>query len=224
MSARLSQLDHLVVVARTLEEGAAHVAGQLGAQAVDGGSHPFMGTHNKLLNLWGGSYLEIIACDPAAAAARPRWFGLDDARLRQRLDKHGPFLAHWVARVERPRSLQRWQRQYPERLAPVLPMTRGAFAWHITVPDDGALPGWNGAGDGIVPTLIQWDLPHHPAAALPATGIALKSLRGFHPRAEALRDHLRWLGAKQLIALETNLGEPALIAEFDTPDGVRTLK
>ncbi len=29
-----------------------------------GGAHPLMRTHNRLLNLWGGVYLEVIAIDP----------------------------------------------------------------------------------------------------------------------------------------------------------------
>jgi Glyoxalase-like domain len=237
MTRQLTELDHLVVAARTLEEGAQYVADALGVEPADGGRHPGMRTHNRLLGLWGGLYLEIIAPEPDAdapggGATRPRWFGLDEPVTRTRLEQ-GPFLAHWVARVERPRDLGQWQRQYPDRLPPVIPMTRGDYAWHICVPEDGALPGWvdttsahgaRGAGFGIVPTLIQWDLPRHPAAALPPTGIALKSLRGYHPEAETLRPYLAWLGAQRLIELDGSLVEPALVAEFETPDGVRALQ
>lgn len=302
MTRQLTYLDHLVVAARSLDEGAQYVADTLGATPVAGGRHPGMRTHNRLLGLWGGIYLEIIAPEPDDADApagdganggvRPRWFGLDEPAMRARLEK-GPFLAHWVARVERPRQLSLWQRQYPHRLPPVIPMTRGDYAWHITVPEDGALPEWvdpshagataddtaaatadstaahhepaggtgpqptddthviadgsesaaseragsapviasgpsararRGPGHGIVPTLIQWDLPHHPAAALPETGIALKSLRGCHPHADALRPHLQWLGAAHLIDLDGSSPEPALVAEFETPAGVRVLR
>jgi hypothetical protein len=74
-----------------------------------------MGTHNRVMGLYGGLYLEVIAIDPSAAAPdRPRWFGLDGDLMRQRL-RDGPFLAHWAARVERPADLSRWQAQYPDR-------------------------------------------------------------------------------------------------------------
>jgi hypothetical protein len=35
---------------------------------------------------------------------------------------------------------------------------------------------------------------------------------------------LRWLGAAHLIELQPTEGAPALVAEFETPDGLRTLK
>lgn len=221
------KLDHLVVAADTLEAGEAHVIEQLGLTDVvpqRGGKHTRMGTHNSLLGLWGGAYLEIIAIDPdAPAPAQPRWFGLDDETVRERLAR-GPYLAHWVARVERPRSLTRWQSQYPQRLAPVLPMQRGRFAWQIGVPADGTLPSWQGAGQGVVPTLIQWDTPDHPADALPKSDCAVRLLRGFHPQADTVGDHLRWLGADALIGVEATLVEPSLVADIDTPAGPRTLR
>jgi hypothetical protein len=218
MNTRTLSLDHLVIAARTLDEGAQFIATTLGATPVAGGAHPLMRTHNRLLNLWGGTYLEVIAIDPDASGApaqpRARWFALDDPATRARLER-GPYLAHWVARVERPRSLARWQAQYPERIAPIVPMTRGEFAWSLCVPQDGAFPSWHGAGDGLMPTLIQWDTPRHPAAQLPPTGLRLASLNGWHPRADELRAQLDWLGVSPLIRLEATDGEPMLAAEIE---------
>jgi len=223
-------LDHLVIAAATLEAGAQHVAEALGVPAQPGGAHPGMGTHNRLLGLFGGIYLEIIAIDPAAPApARPRWFGLDSEAVQARL-REGPFLLNWAARVARPADLSLWQSQYPARIAPVIPMTRGDLRWRITVPEDGSLPGWSAdedgpavAGDGVLPTLIQWDVPLHPSARLPGQGLALRALRGRHPQAARLGRALQWLGGGALIALEP--GDKAeLSAEIETPDGVRTLR
>lgn len=226
-SANALKLDHLVVAAATLEAGEQHVAEQLGIDVSAlqrGGRHPGMGTHNSLLGLWGGRYLEVIAPDPQAEPpARHRWFALDQDDMRARLAQ-GPFLAHWVARVERPRHLATWQRQYPERIPPVIAMTRGAYRWHIAVPDDGALPAWQTAGQGVLPTLIQWDTPTHPAATLSDSGCALKRLRGFHAQAETIRAHLRWCGGESLVELEPTLVEPSLAAEIETPAGLRTLR
>lgn len=228
------ELDHLVVAARTLEEGARYIADTLGVEPAAGGRHAAMGTHNRLLGLWGGAYLEVIAIDPDAESGRagrdagelpvrPRWFALDDPAMRARLE-HGPYLAHWVARVPRPKDLGRWQSQYPARIARVIPMERGELTWRLTVPEDGAFPSWDGIGEGVLPTLIQWDTVEHPSARLPQTGLALKALKARHPRAQALRGQLEWLGAAHLIELESASGNSAaLTAEIETPAGLRTL-
>jgi len=228
------ELDHLGVPGRTLEESARFIADTLGVEPTMGGTHAPMGTHNRLLGLWGGAYLEVIAVDPqaerdrtgqegAAAPAPRRWFALDDPAMRERL-AHGPYLAHWAARVPRPKDLGRWQSQYPDRIARVTPMARGDLTWRLTVPEDGAFPSWQGAGDGIVPTLIQWDTAAHPSARLPETGFALKRLKARHPQADRVREQLQWLGAAHLIELDSAPdGAPALSADIETPSGVRTL-
>ena len=75
-----------------------------------------------------------------------------------------------------------------------------------------------------MPTLIQWDTAEHPSARLPETGLALKTLKARHPRADDVRAHLQWLGAAHLIELEpTEDGTSALVAEIETPSGLRTL-
>lgn len=221
-------IDHLVIAAPDLESGANHVADLLGVAPQGGGAHPRMGTHNRVMGLFGGMYLEVIAIDPAAPAPeRPRWFGLDSGAMRQRL-ADGPFLAHWAARVERPVDLSRWQAQYPDRIAPAIPMTRGALHWRLTVPDDGALPAWRGeaasAGEGLFPTLIQWDVSNYPGQSLPRQDLALRRLHGSHPHAELLRQGLAWIGAEHLIAIEQSDGVPLLRAEIETPSGVKTLQ
>lgn len=228
------ELDHLIVAARTLEEGARHVNETLGVEPVAGGAHKHMGTHNRLLGLWGGIYLEIIAIDPDASppptpdgqsgTARPRWFALDDPAMQARLAE-GPFLAHWALRVARPRDLTRWQNQYPTRIAPVVEMTRGELRWRLTVPESGGFPSWQGVGEGILPSLIQWDTPVQPSDRLPASGLALKRLKARHPRAAAVREQLEWLGAEHLVELdEATDGTPALAAEIETPAGVLVLR
>lgn len=221
-------IDHLVIAAPDLDSGAEYVANALGVAPQGGGTHPRMGTHNRVMGLYGGLYLEVIAIDPSAAAPdRPRWFGLDGDLMRQRLHD-GPFLAHWAARVERPADLSRWQAQYPDRIAPVIPMTRGDLRWRLTVPDDGSLPAWTGeaanAGDGLFPTLIQWDVANHPAVSLPGHDLALRRLHGQHPHAELLRQGLAWIGATDLIEIEQGDGPPLLAADIETPAGIKTLR
>ena len=232
MTAQTAQslsLDHLVVSARTLDEGVQYVADTLGVAPAGGGAHPLMRTHNRLLGLWGGVYLEVIAIDPRAdaatdsAAPRPRLFALDDPATQARLES-GPYLSHWVARVERPKHLATWQAQYPQRIAPVVPMTRGDFTWGLTVPDDGSFPAWQGAGDGVLPSLIQWDSTRHPSQLLAPTNLALNALKAVHPRPGPIGEQLRWLGAAHLIDVQPSDGAVELVAEFETPEGPRTLR
>ncbi|WP_027799816.1 VOC family protein [Paraburkholderia dilworthii] len=234
MTAHLLRLDHLVVSARTLDEGTQYVADILGIAPAGGGAHPLMRTHNRLLNLWGGAYLEVIAIDPhaeaahdsAGAAPRARLFALDDPATHARLE-NGPYLSHWVVRVDRPKHLPTWQAQYPQRIPPIVPLTRGDFGWGLSIPEDGAFPAWRGAGGGVLPSLIQWDTARHPSAVLPETGITLKALKAVHPQADTVAAQLQWLGAAHLIELQPTddpASPPALIAEFETPNGLRTLK
>ncbi len=53
--------DHLAISAASLEQGALAVEAMLGVGLEPGGKHAFMGTHNRLLSLGPGEYLEVIA-------------------------------------------------------------------------------------------------------------------------------------------------------------------
>ena len=64
------KLDHLTIIAPSLDQGLAHVRQQLGADMPPGDKHPEMGTHNRLLRLGDDVFLELIAIDPDAAAPR----------------------------------------------------------------------------------------------------------------------------------------------------------
>jgi hypothetical protein len=73
---------------------------------------------------------------------------------------------------------------------------------------------------GALPTLIQWGAVH-PTDAMPASGLALRSLRAAHPRAPALAAALSAIGMGQL---KVDAGPPNLVAVFDTPRGPVTLE
>jgi hypothetical protein len=206
-------LDHLVVAARTLEEGARWLEARTGVPTVAGGRHALMGTHNRLMALSGGAYLEIIAIDPdAPPPGRPRWFGLDSPAMRERLEA-GPALIHWVARTG---DIAAARAAAPEMAGEILELERGDYRWRIGVPADGSLPA-----DGAFPTLIQWLGGRHPAGALPESGCRLHRLAIRLPGAEGLIARLRALGLAEDAPVRIVEGEGAGIsAELRSPSGV----
>ncbi len=209
------ELDHLVIAARDLDEGSTFVQDLLGAPLEPGGKHTAMGTHNRLLNLGEGVYLEVITLDPDAPALnRPRWFGLDTREVQERLEQ-GPTLLHWVARAKKGISLQDTDIS-EEVFGHVTPMQRGDLSWLITVPEDGHLP----AG-GVLPTLIDWGGAPHPTTKLPERGLKLVKLRGFHPEPQKTRSVLAELGLEEVIEIQK--GEVGLGAEIETPQGAVTI-
>ena len=95
-----AQLDHIVIGADHLESGTRWTEARLQSAMDGGGAHPLMSTHNRLMRLAGGPYLEVIAIDPAAPSpGRPRWFTLDDRATQRRL-AGGPAALCWVASVQ----------------------------------------------------------------------------------------------------------------------------
>lgn len=184
------QVDHLVIGAATLEQGAAWCEASFGVAPAAGGKHPLMGTHNLLLSIaceaFPRSYLEIIAIDPQAPPpARRRWFDLDDDAMRTALTQ-APRLIHWVARCDDVAAecaalanagIDRGEVRAAQRDTP-----RGLLRWKIAVrPDGQRLAG------GALPTLIEWG-EVHPADQLPASALRLAALEvGALPDAVAKR-------------------------------------
>ena len=204
--------DHLVLAARDLDAGAAWLEQHLGAALVAGGKHERMGTHNRLLSLGERFYLELIAIDPQAPSpGRPRWFALDSLEA---VPEGRPRLIHWVARSE---DIEGDAAASIEALGDILPMQRGDYRWRITVPPDGDLPG-----DGLVPTLIQWDVPFHPAERLPDAGCRLMKLEGFHPQPARIKNALARLGLSARLDVHPGaVDEPVqLVAYIRTDRGL----
>lgn len=215
-----AQIDHLVVAARTLDEGVAWCETTLGVAPGPGGEHPLFGTHNRLLRLDGGeipdAYLEVIAIDPRATPTRApglrRWFDLDDPALQQRLQRQGPQLVHWVARVPDIDASLVALRAIGIQRGPVVNASRqtahGLLQWRISVRDDGQR-----LFNGALPTLIQWN-GTHPTRHMPASGVALRRLHLRHAGAAGLRAALQAVG---LPGITVSDGPAGLAAELDTP-------
>ncbi|MEP7328191.1 MAG: VOC family protein [Betaproteobacteria bacterium] len=207
------ELDHLVVAALTLRDGCDWIETTLGVRPQPGGKHTQMGTHNALLSLGPRIYLEVIAVDPEAPApTRPRWFDLDEPRMKADLTE-GPALMHWVART---RDIGEARDRLPA-LGDVLPMARGDYRWQITVPPDGHRPG-----RGLVPTLIQWSGARHPTDLLPDSGLRLVAIAGEHPEPATVRAQIGILGLSE--TFKVTFGKsPRVAAMVRTGAGVAAL-
>ena len=170
--------DHLVLAARTLDEGVAWCERTLGITPAGGGRHALMGTHNRVFRIasdaFPRAYFEIIAIDPDAPdPGRARWFDLDDARLQAALDD-GPRLVHWVARCSDLDAARAMLARHGIDAGRALEASRatpaGELRWRIAVPDDGAR-----RLGGALPLLIEWGTTH-PADSLPPSGVTLQTL------------------------------------------------
>lgn len=168
------KLDHLTVVAPSLQQGVAHVRQQLGVEMQPGGQHPEMGTHNCLLRLGDDIFLEVIAIDPEAPPPpRVRWFGLDDAEHVERAWARGDCLNGWVARTD---DLARLLDRHGPVLGRSTSVSRGDRRWQFSVTEDGRL-----AGAGAVPAAIDWGERGSPASQMPDLGCRLEKFIIEHP-------------------------------------------
>jgi len=204
--------DHLAIAAEGLEAGAQAVEAALGVPLEAGGAHPVMGTHNRLLSLGPGEYLEVIAIDAAAPPPdRPRWFALDAF-------SGAPRPCAWIARsADGAGGLARVLALAPPGSGRPVDFTRGDLRWTMAVPDSGWLPF-----DGLSPALIGWQGAAHPADRLPDRGVRLRRLVISHPEAGALRAVLAPLIDDPRLVITLG-AQPALAAEFETPHGTRIL-
>jgi hypothetical protein len=201
-------LDHLAVAGETLDEATAHVEDTLGVSLSPGGVHVEMGTHNRLLSLGPGLYLEAIAINPDALhPARPRWFDLDRFA-------GAPRLTNWIARTD---DLAGLLAMAPDGMGVPIGLNRGDFSWSMAVPGNGCLPF-----DGAAPALIEWDTALHPADRLSDAGCRLSMLEVAHPQMPRL---LREFPALQTLSLVEFLTapSPSLRATIETPSGTRVL-
>jgi len=205
------RVDHLVyVVPGALADACADFEARSGVRPQLGGRHDGLGTHNALVGLGGGRYLELLCRDPAQPDPPRTWMAIDSisdaprlvtwAALRSDLDR-----AVTAARKAGydPGTPRRFRRQTPSGSE-----VRWALSCsHYSEP----LPG-----DGAVPFLIWWD-SDTPAAAAPQ-GCTLISLHAETNQPHGLAPMLEAVGLTAGEFVRT--GEATrLVAVLDTPKG-----
>jgi len=239
-------LDHLVYVVPNLEEGVAWFEEQTGVKPCVGGRHEGLGTHNALVSLGGGAYIELLAKDPTQAeSSSASWLGVDSpaARLttfcaRPSASSLGGPSAAAGAGDDSARLLEETfataKAQTGYEAGPARDMSRRSpegklLRWRLAAANH--REGWDKLpGGGIVPFLIDWSanaMPH-PSETSPG-GCSLESLHAHHPDPPSLQPLLASLGASSCFSpasealLAAEAPAPRLEAKLRTPKGIVTL-
>jgi hypothetical protein len=204
----MAEIDHIVLGARTLEEGAAFVQEHLGVAPKKGGVHEGFGTHNMLLGLGRGCYLEVIAPDPGQPQPpHPRPFDLDDPAVKVMLEAE-PRLLAWVARTP---VLDAVVARLGPRAGEVKSMTRGKLAWRM------AFPPQRQDMDNLIPALIEWQ-GDSAAQHLTDSHCRLLHLEAEHPEADAVRAALAERGLESVLKVKQS-PHARLVARLRRADG-----
>ncbi|MGB3243100.1 MAG: VOC family protein [Sulfitobacter sp.] len=202
------QFDHIAISGGTLAQATAHAEATLGVKLQTGGEHAQFHTHNMLLGLDDGLYLEALSVMPdAPATGQPRMFGIDKF--------NGPArLTNWICRCK---DIDTTLAALPEGFGTPVSVARGDFRWRMAVPETGFLPF-----DNCAPAFIEWQGDMHPAPLLTPSHCRLITLTVTHPDAMALHAMLAPHLNDDRIRFE--IGPAALVASFNTPSGPRILR
>ena len=148
-----------VVAAATLADGIEYFAEITGVAPQPGGKHVAMGTHNALVRLSERTFLEIIAIDPAGNQARATAV-VRARQYRPAGGARGAAAPHPSGSPARPGSSAPLRQRGFARQHPPDGARRLSLANH----DTRRRPA---SGQRDRSTLIEWDVPQHPADSLP---------------------------------------------------------
>ncbi len=200
-------LDHLVYAVPKLAEACAAFAKTTGVTPTPGGQHLGRGTHNALIGLASGAYLEFIAADPAQPTPKGgRWMGVDLVTA--------PTLTRWALRNVDLAAFAKTLRAHRPDLAHLTEGSRRTtagqtLAWRMTQPQPAPAVE-------LVPFALDWsDSEAHPSGGL-APSLEVVELELHHPDALALAQLFATLNLPQIIHPAPS---PSLRAHLATPRG-----
>lgn len=204
------ELDHLLYAGPDLEELGHDLRLRGGPEAAPGGRHDAWGTHNALVGLGVGRYLELIAPEPGRDGS---W-----ARLFRRLA--GPSLQAWCVRggaADRVEARLIAAGVAARRVSGGRRLPDGSqLNWQLVFPRGHRF-------GGAMPFFIDWQGSEHPSSR--AEPLAeLTSLKIQHPEADALSDVLEAVGSPPEQLIVHRGSHPTLEAHFVTGNGGFTLE
>ena len=170
-----ASVDHVIVGVSDLAQGMVQIEQLTGVRPVIGGAHPGAGTQNALLSLGEGTYLEILAPNPAERVASP------DVEQLSRLTKPTPI--GWAISASDAGSLR---------------TALASQGFKLTAPDpgsrrkpDGSMLSWVTFGFAnldhpLAPFFIIWGNPAQHPSRTSARGCELRSIHFEDPAAAGL--------------------------------------
>ncbi len=205
-STNACKVDHFVLAAPDLQRACDDFEATTGVRPAFGGAHAGRGTHNALVAFENGSYLEIIAPDPAQQATS---MSQPMALLAR------PTLMHWAVRCSGTAALSQRLRELGWTPTEIQRMSR--------TPPNAAKLEWELFGlkdhryGGLAPFFIDWFACPHPATTSPSVG-PMTSVRLALPDPAPLRTMMSALGLDD--AVSVTKGEAELAIAFDSSRGV----
>lgn len=152
------RVDHVIIGVAGLDRGIAQVEQMTGVRPAIGGSHPGRGTRNALMSLGNGTYLELIAPDPAQS--------IDNDMVRELRSLTRPTPIGWAVSGQSTSQLRQVLERDGLRLSLSQPGSRQR--------PDGSVIHWETfdfepADDPLLPFFIVWGDPAlHPSRTSPA--------------------------------------------------------
>lgn len=205
-STNACKVDHFVLAAPDLQRACDDFEATTGVRPAFGGAHAGRGTHNALVAFENGSYLEIIAPDPAQQATS---MSQPMALLAR------PTLMHWAVRCSGTAALSQRLRELGWTPTETQRMSR--------TPPNAAKLEWELFGlkdhryGGLAPFFIDWFVCPHPATTSPSVG-PLTAVRLALPDPAPLQTMMSALGLHDTVSVTS--GEAELAIAFDSHRGV----
>lgn len=201
-------IDHFMIAGSDLDAMAASFVEKTGIDTVAGGSHPDLGTRNRLLATRSSVYLELIAPDPAVRAhneMRDAMAAMDHDRLHRIIARcsGGDFPA--LAQAYRDEGITTEVREL-QRITD----NGDVLKWKLMIPLE---PNPLGV---FAPLFIDWLDTPHPNKRLPATSCEIIGYQAGHPDTKRIA-HL-WASLGFDFPLEP-CDAPFLKVTLQTPKG-----
>jgi hypothetical protein len=203
--------DHVMYVVQDLDGAARRIRFEYGLDSYPGGEHAGIGTHNRIIPIGPGQYVELMAVADEAVALR---------------NPAGRRIAEWAREGE---GLRAWCLATDEIEAVGERLSVDPMPWTRVLPD-GAEVSWRLAGvehamsDPSIPFFIQWDSADmHPSSVAVDHTVEVLGVSWLEVGGDADRI-ARWTRDADLPLRVVDADEGARALGIATPDGEIVLR